>query len=394
MAQSPGSERSTEAPMDFQFTSRPNVDVVPVWKNPATPLKRTHTDMNPPPSTPSSVPTFGTNPSVPFIFQSPQPKSPYVHAWAPPENFSPEKAFPQEDIRDVDMAEPSPPKPLETGTDGRRTIALGAVRRVYNSRQKARSRRALPHAVEENSGESSASDDGSDEEGLGSHRPHVRKLSHHYTLNMPSPTSPRTDTPYVLLGYLQFFFNSTLVVLFLYLLVQFILTVQRDVEQRISEYSMDIVQEITNCAAQYKANLCGSNSVPAMLRQCGAWETCMNRDPTVVGRAKVGAELIAEVINGFVEPISWKTLAFTLSSLAFMTFFVNSLLSLFRSRLSAPGQVPAQPQQLYPLPPPPLYPPPPSRDPGWGPGSWEDSTFHQTSSRRRRLENGAAAKVS
>ena len=45
-----------------------------------------------------------------------------------------------------------------------------------------------------------------------------------------------------------------------------------------------------------------------MLRQCGAWETCMNRDPTVVGRAKVGAELIAEVINGFVEPISWKTL--------------------------------------------------------------------------------------
>jgi hypothetical protein len=34
----------------------------------------------------------------------------------------------------------------------------------------------------------------------------------------------------------------------------------------------------------------------------------MNRDPTVVGRAKVGAELIAEVVNGFVEPISWKTL--------------------------------------------------------------------------------------
>lgn len=37
----------------------------------------------------------------------------------------------------------------------------------------------------------------------------------------------------------------------------------------------------------------------------------MNRDPTVVGRAKVGAELIAEVVNGFVEPISWKTLVRT-----------------------------------------------------------------------------------
>jgi hypothetical protein len=38
--------------------------------------------------------------------------------------------------------------------------------------------------------------------------------------------------------YLQFFFNSALVLLFLYLLVQFVLTVQRDVEQRVSEYSM------------------------------------------------------------------------------------------------------------------------------------------------------------
>ena len=34
----------------------------------------------------------------------------------------------------------------------------------------------------------------------------------------------------------------------------------------------------------------------------------MNRDPSKVGRARVGAELIAEVVNGFVEPISWKTL--------------------------------------------------------------------------------------
>lgn len=45
-----------------------------------------------------------------------------------------------------------------------------------------------------------------------------------------------------------------------------------------------------------------------MAQQCANWESCMNRDPTAIGRAKVGAELIAEVINGFVEPITWKTL--------------------------------------------------------------------------------------
>ena len=71
----------------------------------------------------------------------------------------------------------------------------------------------------------------------------------------------------------------------------------------------DIVQEIAQCAMQFKTNLCATTPIPAMLHQCGVWETCMNRDPTKVGRARVGAELIAEVVNGFVEPISWKTLA-------------------------------------------------------------------------------------
>lgn len=70
----------------------------------------------------------------------------------------------------------------------------------------------------------------------------------------------------------------------------------------------EIVQEIAMCALQYKSNLCESNPVPAMVQQCAKWEACMNRDPAVVGRAKVSAELIAEVVNSFVEPISWKTL--------------------------------------------------------------------------------------
>lgn len=97
------------------------------------------------------------------------------------------------------MAEPSPPKPQEAGTDGRRTMALGAVRRVFRSRQKIRSR-ARAHANEEDSETSLASDDGSDDERLGSHRPRVQKLSHHYTLNVPSPVQPKADTPLILLG--------------------------------------------------------------------------------------------------------------------------------------------------------------------------------------------------
>jgi hypothetical protein len=48
----------------------------------------------------------------------------------------------------------------------------------------------------------------------------------------------------------------------------------------------------------------------------------MNRDPTSVGRARIGAEMVAEVFNGFVEPISWKTLVSGL----FFLFFIECLL--------------------------------------------------------------------
>lgn len=119
---------------------------------------------------------------------------------------------------------------------------------------------------------------------------------------------------------------------------------------------LEILQEVTTCAQLYKQNLCDTNPIPAMIHQCANWETCMHRDPSVVGRAKVGAEMLAEVVNGFVEPISWKTLVsrlvylctnlalndflklFTLSSLSFLTVFVNALLSLYRSRHSPDRQ--------------------------------------------------------
>ncbi|KAI0310998.1 Di-sulfide bridge nucleocytoplasmic transport domain-containing protein [Amylostereum chailletii] len=411
--------RSTEAPMDYEFTSRPNA--TPAWK---TPQKRPRNDLaasmpslTPRESSPSPFPTFGTGASTPFILEHRLPSTPHPPAWAPPSTFSPTKAFPpQPDVADVDMAEPSPPRAAEG--DRARPVALGGMRRVFKARQAsprkgttmqvavARRRARVEEETDEEHGDGGDTevDDASEDEGKGSPRKAralaralARTTSHHYTLNMPSPAVPSLDTPYVLLGYLQFFFNLSLILLFLYLAVQFILTVQRDVEQRISEYSMDIVQEITNCAAQYKANMCGTNAVPAMMRQCGAWDTCMNRDPTIVGRARVSAELIAEVVNSFVEPISWKTLAFTLSSLAFLTIFINALLSLYRSRHVPPapnagvgagaGAVHHQPSFALP-PATPFGPGPYLHSQGW----MADEAV-ETPSRRRRLEGGGAAKV-
>jgi len=119
----------------------------------------------------------------------------------------------------------------------------------------------------------------------------------------------------------------------------------------------------------------------------------MNRDPAVVGRAKVGAELIAEVVNGFIEPISWKALVLTLTSLSFLTVFINSLLSLYRARHHP---ITVEPTQDQPFPTGTTYPPhhfggylPPAPTPSWGRSQSSVDQNFQIPTRRRRLERGA-----
>ncbi|KAF9066560.1 Di-sulfide bridge nucleocytoplasmic transport domain-containing protein [Rhodocollybia butyracea] len=391
------SSRSTEAPMDFQFTSRPNT--TPAWKvdddNPSTPRKRSHDDT----STPSSF-GFGANRNIPFIFATPSRQTPEPYSWVPPPSASPATMFPPPSLdepKDIDMSDVSPPKPEEPKegkSDHERAVAIGALRRVYRARHKT------PHgkkSVRVRNKELQSDDEGDsyDEDGEASELVN-QNTSNHYTLNVASGPTSRSDMPYILLGYLQFFFNLSLILVFLYLLLQFIITVQRDVEHRISEYSMDSVQEIARCALQFRNNYCDNPAMlaPALVHQCSEWELCMNRDPTKIGRARIGAELIAEVVNGFVEPISWKTLAFTLTSLSFLTVFINTLISLYRSRHRASSDAhQGQPPQQFPV----LHGAPyqygySSAVRNWK-GNDDDDMERTPSARRRRLEGGVSVKI-
>lgn len=199
---------------------------------------------------------FGQNKNIPFIFNTPPRQVSQPYPWAPPPNFSPTKAFPaavQEEPVDVDMAEVSPPKPEEReNVPESRMVATGGMRRILQSRLRNGTTRARSR------GRENWDDDGSDsDEDNEGQMASVTQNTNHYTLNLPSPSPPQSDMPYILLGsvqflflhylkssimnssrYLQVFFNLSLILVFLYLVLQFIITVQRDVEQRISEYSM------------------------------------------------------------------------------------------------------------------------------------------------------------
>ncbi|KAL5534708.1 hypothetical protein ACEPAG_1172 [Sanghuangporus baumii] len=381
--------RSKEAPMvGIEFTNR--AQTVPAWRVNAQekenanniPAKRSHDTALPPPApfdpkkgqgvAEIPQPVFGEN--LRYLFRPPPLSQQPSNGWAGPSTYT---EIPEVDMKDAELSPARPPpgrifgqsrteqakqrgdaegEPLDeergrrddVESPERRRISNAAVRRIARRRRDVRTHgrtnrlrdksKASYSDDEDASGDEEDSDGESPRKGRQVQRAVTRNTSNHYTLNMPGPPPVKTDTPYVLLGYLQFMFNLSLILVFLYLLVQFIFTVQRDVEQRIGEYSMDIYQEISTCTQLYKQNLCATSPIPAMLHQCATWETCMNRDPKVVGRARVGAEMLAEVVNSFIDPISWKTLLFTLSSLAFMTVFVNGLVMLYRARLNPDRQ--------------------------------------------------------
>jgi hypothetical protein len=161
------SERSSEAPMDFEYTDRPAV--TPSWA----PRKHALDDA------PGAPPAFGAGTNVPFIFHTPMPEP---APWAPPQGFSPAQAFP-----DVDMAEPE---------DGTRALALGGMKRVYRRRRReARAR----DASDGSSTEEDDDDDRDDRRRLARRTPH--RVEKHYTLNMSAGDAPRSELPVLLLGW-------------------------------------------------------------------------------------------------------------------------------------------------------------------------------------------------
>lgn len=119
----------------------------------------------------------------------------------------------------------------------------------------------------------------------------------------------RKSTPHLLLSYLQLIFNAALGLVALVLLISFLLMLRTDMRERRNEASIELHQSILHCSQAYMQNRCPPETrVPAMDKACREWEYCMNRNPNVVGAARLGAEILAEVFNGFVETVSWRTM--------------------------------------------------------------------------------------
>ncbi|WFD27740.1 hypothetical protein MNAN1_002745 [Malassezia nana] len=165
------------------------------------------------------------------------------------------------------------------------------------------------------------------------------------------PSTPSVlERPELLLTYAQVLFNASIIFVFMYLLFSLVWTIQRDVSQKVREYELDYLGEIASCSSSYEQNRCGSDTqAPALSELCESWKRCAARDPTVVGRARVTAETFAEILNGFVDAVSWKTMLFSLLTLSIVVGATNSTLSFFRvnARHAHENPPPPPPEAAY-----------------------------------------------
>ena len=117
------------------------------------------------------------------------------------------------------------------------------------------------------------------------------------------------DLPDVLSRYAQFMLNLFFVGLLMFIVYCFFATIRSDVDEASREVAAETMAEMVACIREFKSNKCDSaERVPAMESMCNSWQKCMDRDPAMVGRARVSAQTFAEIITSFAEGISYKTM--------------------------------------------------------------------------------------
>ncbi|KAI9314857.1 Di-sulfide bridge nucleocytoplasmic transport domain-containing protein [Dichotomocladium elegans] len=95
-----------------------------------------------------------------------------------------------------------------------------------------------------------------------------------------------------------------------YVVVQFAIGIRRDVVHRTAIYESNLLEEHFQCRMKYAKNRCDpSTRLPAMDELCRQWQQCLYR-PMWVGRSKVLAETLGDIISGFFDTLSFKAMFF------------------------------------------------------------------------------------
>jgi len=152
--------------------------------------------------------------------------------------------------------------------------------------------------------------------------------------------------PSFIMSYMQMLFNVGLICMLFWGFAAFCFAVRADIDSKLLVHSNELLEKTSRCSRSYVENRCAPGErVPALDSSCREWEACMSQDTgIVVKRSKLSAQTLGEVVNAFLEQLSWKSAA--LLSLLFLVVVVGSNFALSmarqqqqpRSRLLTKGQ--------------------------------------------------------
>eukprot|EP01068_Selenidium_serpulae_P018726 Selendium_serpulae@DN6482_c0_g1_i11.p1 len=143
--------------------------------------------------------------------------------------------------------------------------------------------------------------------------------------------------PYYLNLYLQLAFNAVLIGGLCWTFWKFFQGIQNDIHSKVQLHSRDVMDRISMCAHNYRENRCEPEyRVPALEKACTEWESCMTMDSGIVDkRSQLSAQTIGEVVNAFLEQLSWKSAI--LLAAGFVVIVVGSNVAFTLSRWMGDG---------------------------------------------------------
>lgn len=144
---------------------------------------------------------------------------------------------------------------------------------------------------------------------------------------MPTPSwiSQHHNISYIMSTYLQLFFNVVVFGFIVYVISSGLVTFWRDVDMILHQDSIELLADISQCTQLYLQNDCRPDiRPPALHDDCVKWEKCMDRNTDAIGRSKVTAQLVAEIVNSFMEPFSYKSMIVG-TVMVLMSLFVSNV---------------------------------------------------------------------
>lgn len=124
------------------------------------------------------------------------------------------------------------------------------------------------------------------------------------------PTTSPGHQAESLSAYVTAAFRWALSFLLLWTVLAVLRALVNDISERIHATSLQSRSALHECSRHFEQNCIPPRVSEWALREglCDDWRICMEKDPRMVSRARIAAEILAEMIDAFVGGMGWKTL--------------------------------------------------------------------------------------